>query len=128
MSQFGITSPVHVSRATTCLAQLVNYQKTVDAELVAQQALEKAESAYFETEKKYVDLVKRTPNYQLPKKMELWTRVDLFYFLKKEENYEHFHAFLKPVAMSKLDGKDLLAKFSKEDKIVSCVIFYKVIF
>ena len=111
MRHLGINDPVHLNRATSAIAQLINYQSEKDKETEIKEKRMKQEKAYFDMEKAYGELTANGKSYELPPAMELWRPIDVFAFLKSS----HFQArvvewdkFIVPLAVMKTNGKDLL--------------------
>ena len=108
LEQFGITSPVHVSRAETCIAQLHVHQSKLDNELMQHNVQQKAEKVYFDVEEQYrQSLLKESP-YRLPTKMDHWKTIDVFAFCQHPKYQEALAPFVKALALRKITGKELL--------------------
>ena len=102
LESFGIKVPLHITRARTCINQLRNDQKR--KEDIA--AVEKSEQRYTDLKEKYEKQKERVPAYTLPRKIEFWKTLDVFTFLKmqEEETEEDVSMFIKPFALGTVHG------------------------
>jgi hypothetical protein len=123
LAELGFKSVMHLNRMKASIRQLVVYQETFDIEVEEEKSLKKAEKWYFEAETKFNALMASNPDYELPALVQLWTTEDLFFFIKTAtKNKELFSIFLKPLAMSRINGNELLTIFDqmeekKEDEV-----------
>jgi hypothetical protein len=115
ITQLGIVSSLHVGRFKASIAQLISHQKRVDEENEILNSQMKSEKTYFDMEKKYEELMKLFPPYELPSSMEKWQPIDVFVFMKRPENVEILGMFLKPLAMSRIGGKELIELANKKN-------------
>lgn len=79
------------------MAQLVEVQKTLDTD-----------AGYNALNKQCDELKSKSPPYALPKKMEYWAPVDVFFFLSQEKFALTLGMFIRPLANSSIGGKELL--------------------
>lgn len=105
LATFGITVPLHVTRARTCINQLRNDQKNKESTA----ALEKNEKRFIDLKEKFEKQNLRVPKYLLPRKIELWKTLDVFTFLmyQVDETEEDLSKFLKPFALANVNGTRL---------------------
>lgn len=104
LNEFGITSPLHVARAKTSIGQLVVYQQAFDNNYDEAMEKEKEEQTFVLLEKEFNALPKP---HKPPKNMKLWKPIDIFDFMKKNEDL--LSMFIKPLAMTKINGEEFIA-------------------
>lgn len=126
--EYGISSALHLNRARLYISKLIAFQEKKDKERDAHEALKKSEQAYFDLEDAYAELLQRVPPYQLPQKVELWRPIDVFFYMKKAENQETLGMFLKPLALKKIGGKELLELVTSGKPIVSVISSFTFLF
>jgi hypothetical protein len=114
ITQLGVVSPLHIGRFKASIAQLILHQKRVDEENEILNTQMKSEKAYFDMEKKYEEIMKLSPPYELPNRMEKWQPIDVFVFMKRPENVDMLAMFLKPLAMTRIGGKELIELVNKK--------------
>lgn len=121
-TEYGIKSALHLNRARLHISKLISFQEKIDKERDALSALKKSEQAFFDMEAAYVELTRRQPPYQLPNKIDAWRPIDVFFFMKQPANNETLAMFLKPLALKKIGGKELLELVTSGKPIVcSCL-------
>ncbi len=111
-TDMAITAPRDRIRFRTAVAKLNQYQSKNESEAL-----------YFEREKQYAECksVKYGDSYNFPANMENWTPLDVFAFMKtviqfhkNTPTHDRLMKFLKPVALSNVDG-ELLLQLSKSN-------------
>lgn len=102
LKSFGITVPLHIARARTCINQLHNDQKRKEDIAVVQ----KSEQRFVDLKEKYEQRKNQVPPYLLPRKIKFWRVLDVFTFLmmQTEETEEDVSMFLKPFALAHIYG------------------------
>jgi hypothetical protein len=119
LRELGIQSTIHLNRIKASIRQLVIYQEKVDKATTEENSMQKEEKIYFDFETQYQEILSKTRNYEQPVKMEFWSPFDLFHFLKSTEKQELFTAFIKPCALLKIGGKDIMHLCSQTTETVS---------
>lgn len=94
-----------MGRAESSIEQLSKYQKEFDKVNVKQARLEKDEKNYHDLLKEWE---KNNATYNTVDIMSKWSSYDVFHFLKKPSNTEVMEIFIKPIAMQRLNGEELL--------------------
>lgn len=115
VSGYGITDVAHVDRIEAYLQDLAIRQKKYVTE-----------ADYLDLKKQYDRLKVQNPPYILPKKMDHWKPVDVMFFMLHDRNKEVAHKFVKPLAMNKVDGADLL-KRCRDATFVSVPLFFLLV-
>lgn len=83
-------------------------------ELIARQKTLSADEKYNELRKQCDQLNQKSPPYTLPRKIEQWAAVDVFYFLTHGKHADALEKFLRPLANRRIDGKELKALTEKD--------------
>lgn len=118
----------HQMRARIHIAQLMQQQARLDDEGQAVTEEQLAYKAYFELLRESNTLLSptNTPPYQPPPLLHLWKPIDVFIFLKMKQNEDKVGAFLRPIALKRLNGRELLDLVSTEKWVSQCHLPYPI--
>lgn len=108
IKEFGITTSVHVARIKACIAELIAYQRYIEAERITDKNMRKIDQGFYDLEKAYREKCADGTIYVPTAKVDRWSEVDVFAFLSNPQHNNQLTAFLKPIANKKLNGKELL--------------------
>lgn len=120
--EFGIDHPIHVNRAKTSVNQLVIYQQAIDKKLKKEKKLREKEKPYFDLLDEANVLRAKDPPYQSPRNIKYWKSVDVFMWLEAKENVNQLGLFIKPFAIERVSGKDLLSLVEQDDAVFHDVV------
>lgn len=111
ITHFGITDRVHVRRFEAALKKLSDRQKNLNADAV-----------YLELKKECDAL--RQKKHVLPQKMEMWSTVDVMFFLTLEKHATKLEKLVRPLAINHTNGKMLLKKCEDIEEKQKTVSFH----
>ena len=127
LAEFGIVHSVHINRAKTSISQLIVYQQAYDKKLKKEQKLREKERPYYDILDEAAALKAKNPPYQSPYNIKYWKAVDVFLWLEAKENVSQLGLYVKPFALERISGKELLEMVTKPDdhfhEIVSATSF-----
>ena len=115
LMEFGITHSIHINRAKTSINQLIVYQHAIDRKLKKEQKLRAKEKPYYDILDEATALRQRIPPYQSPYYIKYWKAVDVFLWLESKENVGQLGIYVKPFALERISGKELLEMVNKPD-------------
>eukprot|EP01040_Poterioochromonas_malhamensis_P014141 gene14141-15634_t len=115
LAEFGIVHSVHINRAKTSISQLIVYQQAYDKKLKKEQKLREKERPYYDILDEAAALKAKNPPYQSPSNIKYWKAVDVFLWLEAKENASQLGLYVKPFALERISGKELLEMVTKPD-------------
>lgn len=116
LNDFGIVHSIHVNRAQTSINQLIVYQQSFDKKLKKEQKLRQKEKPYYDLLDEVKLIREKNPSYQSPYYIKYWKAMDVFMWLESKENLAQLGMYIKPFAMERITGKDLLEMIYKPDE------------
>jgi hypothetical protein len=105
--RYQIIDPLHQRRFRKALSDIVARQKEALEVEKKDEKLRETERGYYELLEQFEKMKMGTgAPYQLPKKIEQWKPIEVFYFLKTSEHKDSFATFVKPFALRNISGRD----------------------